>query len=285
MIVKNEEAMLAQCLESVKEADNIVVVDTGSFDKTKKVAKRFTDNIFDFEWCDDFSKARNYAKSLCTGDWILSIDADEVLEEGGIQKIKDFLKSYDKDAVSILMKSSNNEFYVVRLFKNTERIEWTGRVHETLGYMETGKLDTVITYGTSPAHLFDPERNVRILEISSQENPMNSRYLYYLGREYGYKGNWVKMIETLKKYIEISTYLSEKADAYFMLALGYWNTQQGEEARLNCLMALNINANFKVACLLMAQMSFEHNAIQWNRMAETATNEGTLFARVYPNQI
>ncbi len=79
MIVKNEEAMLAQCLESVKEADEIIIVDTGSKDKTREIAQKYTDKVFYLEWCDDFAKARNEARKECTGDWILSIDADFIL--------------------------------------------------------------------------------------------------------------------------------------------------------------------------------------------------------------
>lgn len=277
--------MLSRCLESVKGADEIIIVDTGSFDMTKGIAKSFTSNVFDFEWCDDFSKARNFAKDHCTSDWILSIDADEVLDEGGIEKIRTFLQSTEKEAVSVVMKCENSQFYGIRLFKNTKRIEWSGRVHETLGNLDAGKIDVGITYGSSPAHAYDPDRNIRILELASQESPINTRYLYYLGREYGYRGEWKKMVYTLEKYLLYSTWLAEKADAYFMLALGYWNDREGEKAREKCLMALAINANFKVACELMAQMSFEKNALQWKVMADAATNEDLLFVRIYPNQI
>ena len=79
MIVRNEEAVLARCLESVKDADEIIIVDTGSVDRTKEIASIFTDNIYDFQWCDDFAKARNFALAQCTGDWVLSIDADELI--------------------------------------------------------------------------------------------------------------------------------------------------------------------------------------------------------------
>lgn len=273
--------MLARCLESVKEADEIIIVDTGSFDKTKEVAKNFTDNIFDFEWCDDFSKARNYAKSLCTGDWILSIDADEVLEDGGIEKIRAFLSSYQltKDVVGIKMKSANHEYYVVRLFKNSKDVFFQGAIHETLNEIAEDKLNVTITFGSSPAHEFDPNRNIRILEKSSLLEPENTRYLFYLAREYGYKQDWRRAIAYFEEYIKISTWLPEKADAYFMLAVCYWNISEGEKARFNCLMAMNINANFKAPILLMAHMSFEKNAIQWRKMAETATNEDTLFTR------
>lgn len=281
MIVKNEEAMLARCLESVKEADEIVVVDTGSIDKTKEVAADLADKISDFEWCDDFAKARNYAKSLCTGDWILSIDADEVLEDDGIAKIKEFLSSYEpkKGVVGIKMKSGNTEYHVVRLFKNSENLFFKGMIHEAINEVAEDKINVTITFGSSPAHILDPERNLRILQKAYEEDPSNPRVTYYLGREFGYKQDWRKCISYLEKYITIATWLPEKADAYFMLAVCYWNIAQGELARMCCLKAMNINANFKAPILLMAHMSFEKNAEQWRKMAETATNEDTLFAR------
>ena len=80
MIVKNEEAHLARCLQSVKPvADEIIVVDTGSTDHSKDIAGLFSAKIFDFEWVDDFAKAKNFAISKASGEWILSLDADEVI--------------------------------------------------------------------------------------------------------------------------------------------------------------------------------------------------------------
>lgn len=76
LIVKNEEEYLRNCLESVRFADEIIVVDTGSTDNTKAIAQEYG-TIIDYEWQDDFSAARNYALSRATQDWILSIDADE----------------------------------------------------------------------------------------------------------------------------------------------------------------------------------------------------------------
>ena len=69
MIVKNEQEVLARCLDcAVKFADEIIIVDTGSTDQTKSIAHKYTDKVYDFEWCDDFSKARNYSFSKAGGD-------------------------------------------------------------------------------------------------------------------------------------------------------------------------------------------------------------------------
>ena len=80
MIVRDEEAVLGRCLESVAPAvDEIIVVDTGSMDGTKAVAAAYTDRIFDFAWVDDFAAARNASFAKATGDYILWLDADDVL--------------------------------------------------------------------------------------------------------------------------------------------------------------------------------------------------------------
>ena len=80
MIVKNEEQHLAKCLMSVKPVvDEMIVVDTGSTDKPKHIAAALGAKVFDFPWTNDFSEARNYSLSKASGDWILVLDADEVV--------------------------------------------------------------------------------------------------------------------------------------------------------------------------------------------------------------
>ena len=82
MIVRNEEDVLARCLTSVADlVDEIILVDTGSSDRTKEIAARYTDRIFDFPWMDDFAAARNHAFLQATGDYCLWLDADDLLEE------------------------------------------------------------------------------------------------------------------------------------------------------------------------------------------------------------
>ena len=87
MIVKNEELVLARCLDSLKEiADEFIIVDTGSTDKTKEIAKNYTDQIYDYKWEDDFSKARNFSFSKATKEYIYCADADEIIDKGNQKK-------------------------------------------------------------------------------------------------------------------------------------------------------------------------------------------------------
>ena len=88
MIVKNEEAVLARCLESIKDAvDEIIIVDTGSTDHTKEIAEKYTDLVYDFPWINDFSAARNFSFSKASKDYIMWLDADDVVTEENQKKI------------------------------------------------------------------------------------------------------------------------------------------------------------------------------------------------------
>ena len=101
MITKNEEKYLEQCLNSVKEiADEIIVVDTGSKDKTKEIAKKFNAKIFDFKWIDDFSAARNESLNHATKDWILVLDADEVIEKKDLETLKNSIRIFGAQKIS-----------------------------------------------------------------------------------------------------------------------------------------------------------------------------------------
>ena len=82
IITKNEEKHIDECLKALKKFDvEVVVADTGSTDKTVEIAKKYTDKVFYFEWCDDFSKAKNFVAEKASNDYIVSIDADEYIEK------------------------------------------------------------------------------------------------------------------------------------------------------------------------------------------------------------
>src|SRR3989344_8865534 len=104
MIVKDEERFLPACLESVRGlVDELIIVDTGSSDKTKEIAQRFVDQIggklIDFFWIDDFSAARNEGLKHATGGWILVLDADEVIAQQDHERIKQAISQAVKDTI------------------------------------------------------------------------------------------------------------------------------------------------------------------------------------------
>jgi len=104
MIVKNEEITLNRCLSSCyKLFDEIIIIDTGSNDNTKNIAKKYTDKIFDFDWCDDFSKARNYGIEKCTSDYFMWLDADDIITEENLEKLFKLKKNIKNEDVIMLI--------------------------------------------------------------------------------------------------------------------------------------------------------------------------------------
>ena len=110
MIVRDEAFFLARCLDAVAEhVDEIVIVDTGSRDETREIAARYTDNICQFDWVDDFAAARNYSLSKASGDWILVLDADELIEPGDMAKLRQTIRQTDQDAFFLIQYNYNND--------------------------------------------------------------------------------------------------------------------------------------------------------------------------------
>lgn len=143
MIVKNEEAVLARCLDSLRGiADELIIVDTGSTDKTKEIARQYQAKLYDFAWVNDFSAARNFAFSKATKEYIYSADADEVLEETQRQKflqLKQVLLPEIEIVEMIYVNPSDcNMVYNFtkeprpKLFRRLREFRWIDPVHETV---------------------------------------------------------------------------------------------------------------------------------------------------------
>lgn len=165
MIVKNEQDNLPACLDSVKGlVDEMIIVDTGSEDNTKHLAKEAGARVIDFPWNDDFGAARNESIRHATGDWILFLDADEVFSKDDCEKIKALLSHTNdfvqKKVLGFLLNVRNHcetkqkspsfgifeendgratnkgaGFFaipLVRLFKNGRGFRFTGRIHESV---------------------------------------------------------------------------------------------------------------------------------------------------------
>lgn len=143
MIVKNEEKILARCLDSVADLmDELIIVDTGSTDRTKEIASHYTDKIYDFQWIDDFSAARNFAFSKANMEYIYSADADEVLSPENRERFRLLKESLLPEIEIVQMKYGNqlqfgtvynyDEEYRPKLFKRQREFVWVEPIHETV---------------------------------------------------------------------------------------------------------------------------------------------------------
>ncbi|MCM1174422.1 MAG: glycosyltransferase family 2 protein [Blautia sp.] len=141
MIVKNEEKLLARCLDSVADImDEIIIVDTGSADRTKEIAARYTDKIYDFVWINDFAAARNFAFSMASMEYIYSADADEVLDEENRELFLRLKENLLPEIDIVQMYYANQlDFGTIynfdkelrpKLFKRVRSFVWKEPIHE-----------------------------------------------------------------------------------------------------------------------------------------------------------
>ena len=288
MIVKNEESCLCKCLESIRGIDEIVILDTGSTDKTGEIARKFTDKFIEnvYKWEDDFSKARNKALEFATADWILIIDADETLSERGLQEIRTAIEKADKKTMCLKMAvvaaADSVTHNIVRVHRRHPDVYWKGAAHNYLTVQDGPTVNAVITYGWSKAHELDPDRTLRILTKAVAENPTKPREIYYLAREYFARENYETALEWYGKYLSVATWAPEIADAYLMIAKcsvgigdieGAWNA--------GC-KALQINADLSEGLKTLAALSGPNNRRKWLEYAKLANNEKALFVRDVP---
>ncbi len=143
MIVKNEEAVLSRCLDSIADLmDEIIIVDTGSTDRTKEIAARYTGRVYDFKWTNDFSAARNFSFSKATKDYIYTADADEILDAVNherfarlksvlLPEIEIVQMKYVTEAENDAILNAQKE-YRPKLFKRLRTFTWVDPIHETV---------------------------------------------------------------------------------------------------------------------------------------------------------
>ena len=133
MIVKDEEDVIARSINcALTVADEVIVVDTGSSDGSKKIAADLGAKVYDFEWCDDFSAARNYSFSLASGDYVMWLDADDIIEEQSAQLIKELVSAGGFDVAMLKYVSGNLTYYRERILRRAMDFVWKGAVHEVI---------------------------------------------------------------------------------------------------------------------------------------------------------
>jgi glycosyltransferase involved in cell wall biosynthesis len=199
MIVRDEEETLAGCLDSIKDiVDEIIIVDTGSQDKTKEIACRYTSNIYDFQWIDDFSAARNYSFSKATKEFILWLDADDAFLEEDRNKLKVLKEQLDPSIDIVMLRyimaaDETGEIlltcYRERLLKRNLNFEWYDPVHEYI--LPTGRIASTDIAVTHKKLKQNSSRNLKIFEKMLKEGrKLSHRNYFYFAKELNANGRY-----------------------------------------------------------------------------------------------
>ena len=253
MIVKNGEEVLRDCLDSVKGADQIFILDTGSSDKTYDIYKEYNIQWKKYsKWnqrydaFNDFAGARNESLQRMTTDYVLQMDADEKLATS-ILKIKQLINEYwfrKYFGAMIVIKTAMEVFEFPRLFRNMKEIYYINAIHNLPSWEGDSnelrkKLYTsafVIDSGYDPAHKFDPNRTLRILLKEYKKDNRNTRTIYYMAKEYMNKKDIRKAVKLFEKYrglkyFKCDCWDNELANVLYLLSLCYCDIQVWGEVR------------------------------------------------------
>ena len=256
MIVKNEERFLRNCLESVREiVDEMIIVDTGSTDQTVKIAEEMGAQVFHFKWTGSFSEARNQAIQHASGDWILILDADEVIAPETLHNIHELIKTPQSQLTGYQLKIRNFskegneidtvEHYMLRLFPRHSELHYTGFIHEQLEPRTPGypfeRLATpdvlILHYGYTGSLMQERDkyqRNLELVQTSLRQDPENPFHSFNLGLTYRVQEEneaalsaFLDAVEKSKKRENLPTYMSA---CWSYIASIYLQLNQNEKA-------------------------------------------------------
>lgn len=282
MIVKNEEDVLARCLDSVKDiADEIIIVDTGSTDKTKEIAETYTDKVFDFKWINDFSAARNYSFSKATKEYILWLDADDIILEKDRQKFKQLKQDLGSEVDIVMMKynvgfdESGNitlSYFRERLSRRTCNCHWKEPVHEYLEISgKTINSDICITH--KKEHAATPGRNLKLYKsYLSRGKNLSTRGLFYYARELYYNEQYDDAIKYFNKFLDTEQgWIEDNITACFHLSVCYDHKKDRKNMLRSLLRSFEYDNPRGEICCQLGNYYFQNNeyekAILWYKLA------------------
>ena len=223
LIVKNEEDNLPGCLGSAADlVDEVIVVDTGSTDRTKEIATRFGARVVDFPWIDSFAAARNESLRHATGAWVFWMDADDRIDEDNRARLRQLFAGLGNENAAYAMKclclpdavtGTSTVVDHVRLFRNRQDIRWSYRVHEQIlpairrAGGEVRWADVVIRhtgYQDAPLRRRKLERDLRLLKLEDAERPDDPFTLFNFGQVAQELGRHAEAVPLLRRSLEKS---------------------------------------------------------------------------------
>jgi glycosyltransferase involved in cell wall biosynthesis len=284
LIVRDEARLLPRCLRSIAGAyDELCIVDTGSSDQTLEIAREAGARILQFTACngadgkiEDFAAPRNAALQLATGDWILQIDADEVLGPGGAARIRRHSRHREVTSVMVNMRADPASWLSERLYRRSGDLRYVGRIHEYV--VRDGEARTVVDRGIVITNRPDKRgkesaeaRNVRLLERELADNPRNARALYQLGNELRAGGRLDEAIARYRASLELGTYRHGRFVTRYYLAVCYLRKHDWELAITTALDGIRVDPRYAEAHCLLGDVYFARGQLefarQWYRSA------------------
>jgi len=272
-ITKNEEKFVKRWVNSMKEADGIYVLDTGSTDKTKELLQELGVNVKEQiinPW--RFDVARNKSLKLVPDDADICVctDFDEVFLPGWRKKLEDvWEENTTRLAYNYNWSLDENDipkvnFYIEKIHSRFD-YEWTHPVHEVLTYIgnkqEIKKVTDDITVNHYPDSTKSRSSYLPLLELSVKEKPDDDRNVHYLGREYMYYGKWNKAIDTLILHLSLktATWRDERCASMRFIARCYQNLNRIEEARMWLDKAINEAPHLRDPFMERALLEYREN--------------------------
>ena len=284
MIVKNEEKVLKRCLDSIKDVvDEIIIVDTGSTDNTKNIAKEFTTKIYDFKWIDDFSAARNYSFSKATKDYIIWLDADDVILKKDMEALLKLKENLDKKVDMVLLKYNtgfdengnvNFSYYRERILKREKKYMWVSPIHEVIPI--SGQIlysDICVTH--KKIGVTDPKRNLKIFENMIKKGlNLDARQQFYYARELYYAKEYDKSIFQFNEFLNRDDgWVENKINACLDLYHCYMNIEDKNNAFLTLTRSFMYDLPRAEICCELGNFFLNAtnyiNAIYWYKLALT----------------
>lgn len=290
MIVRDEEDVIERCLNCVHDlVDEIIIVDTGSKDSTKEIVSKFTDKIYDFEWIDDFSAARNYSFSKATMEYIFYVDADDIMYDEDREKFKALKESLDPSIDSVTMTyniafdDSNNPTFSYkrhRLVKREKNFKWVGECHNVLSV--SGKtIHSDIGIAHKKLHS-SSDRNLRIYQKRLRRgDTFDTRDIFYYANEL-YENNLLeeslvyynKLLEMEKGWFENKIYACGRVSDYYTSIKNY---SQAFEYAFKSFQYAVPRADFlcRIGTIFKRQKKF-HKAIYWYTLAANSSKPDSM---------
>jgi glycosyltransferase involved in cell wall biosynthesis/predicted SAM-dependent methyltransferase len=284
MITKNEESNLKRLLETVPGVfDEIIIVDTGSTDKTKEVAQSFGAKIYQFTWIDDFAAARNFSFSKATKEYIMWLDADDIILPEDREKIlalKQDLTIADMYLMAYNYAQDEHGKCTVKNFRH--RIikrgvsTWQYPIHECMTFAPGSRempTEIWVTHRRGGDDIVKSKgRNIRILKRAITEHPEDIRLKYYYAKELHHEGILKECVEAFDIYFKSpGGWHEDQVNGRWYQAMAYWQMGQEEKTIDTCMEGIKLDPRFAEFYVILGQIHYNHEhweqAIPWFELA------------------